>query len=189
MPTSTLFAAVFAIGVAQADPCPRQPLPPATDALAPLDGRNTISFAATPSLDYPGRAWVVRLSRSGQSGPAAAEIVRLRRQSDCNRYDVEKRWEAALPADEFAALSRQVVSLATPPVDVFAPASAGSSFDEVVIDGTPITVSVTTFSWEATARLHHSGRNGAAISALFRELVGKYVPAPELPTEYWRVRR
>ena len=66
------------------DSCPRQPMPEAIDSAGPwLKNRFTpaIAFAATPSLEYPGRAWVVRLNRQNPADPGMISIIRLRRQS------------------------------------------------------------------------------------------------------------
>ena len=182
-----LALAVAAIGhAAAASPCPPQPMPPAMESLPPLTASSSISFAATP-WEYPGRAWVVRASLVGQGG-ATLEIVRLRRQSDCNRYDVEKRWQAPLPAAEYRALAEAVAPLGTPPAGIFSP-GGGIGGDELVLDGTGIALRLRTFGWQATRELNHYGSGGGAVSALFRALVAKHVPAAELPAEDWRTRR
>ncbi len=190
-------AALSALGVilslagsqaANVAPCPVQPVPPAVDALPPQAGRHEIAFAATPSLEHPGRAWVVRLSRSGLAGPAAVEIVRLRRQSDCNRYDVEKSWQAALPSADFEVLARQVTALSLPREDSFAPQDPLRGLDDVGIDGTGVTIRLNTIRWDLTRRLHNSGGNGALLSPIFHALVAKYLPASEVPSAEWRFR-
>jgi hypothetical protein len=68
------------------------------------DFAHAITFAATPSFDHAGRAWLVRLSRRGDAA-GSVQIMRLRRQRDCNRYDVENRWEAPLRPGEYNAVA------------------------------------------------------------------------------------
>jgi hypothetical protein len=171
---------------AAAAPCPPQPLPPALDSLPPVTASSSISFAATP-WEYPGRAWVVRAWRRGRED-GILEIVRLRRQSDCNRYDVEARWQAPLPAAEYRALADSAAPLGTPPAGIFSPGGEAVR-DELVLDGTGIVLRLRAFGWEATRELNHYSRGGGAVSALFRALVAKHVPADEMPEQDWRTRR
>lgn len=183
---------LFALLMALASPtdlpdgsCSPGPLPPALDALAPLDSGRKIAFSATPSLEYPGRAWVVRVAQKVYSGPATVEIVRLRRQEDCNRYDVEQSWQASIPEERFDALLAAVTPLATPPADQFSRHDPMRSLEEIGIDGTLIMLRLTDLSWETTRRVHHSGKAGTVVSSLFHSLVSEHVPASELPTREW----
>src|SRR3712207_232112 len=87
LPLACLVAGIHA--AAEAAPFPPQPLPPAAETLGPLRVGRAVTFSATPSLEFPGRAWVVRIT-PGTAGAGQLEIVRLRRQMDCNRYDIDK---------------------------------------------------------------------------------------------------
>ena len=165
--------------------CIPQPMPPAIDSAAELPiASETIEFSATPSLDYPGRSWVVRVFRRGQVG-ATIEIIRLRRQFECNRYDVEARWKAPLKQEEYANIANKVIPLAVPSSAVFAPSSV-LRLDDLVIDGTSIKVRLRSQGWRVDRDLNHYGHGGAEISAIFRDLVARYAPAQELPSEDWR---
>jgi hypothetical protein len=181
--------ALAALGrTAAAAPCPPRPLPPALESLPPLpEPGSSISFAATP-WEYPGRAWVVRASRRGR-GCGTLAILRLLRQRDCNRYEVEARWQAPLPAAEYLALADAVAPLGTPPADTFSNDGSERSGDEVVLDGTGVVLRLRTFGWEVNRELNHYGRAGGAVSTVFRALVARHVPRAELPEQDWRTRR
>ena len=171
---------------AAAAPCAPRPMPPALDSLPPTAASSSIGFSATP-WEFPGRAWAVRASRRGQ-GDAALEILRLLRQSDCNRWRVEARWTAPLPAAEYRALAEAVAPLARPPAGLFS-TDGGSEADEIVTDGTAIAVRLHMPGWTAARELNHYGRSGARVSALFHALVARHVPAAERPAADWRTRR
>lgn len=166
--------------------CAPQPLPPAIDSAGePPLASETIEFAATPSLEYPGRAWVVRISRRGAT-EARIDVLRLRRQSDCNRYDMESRWQAPLRQDEYEAIAARVVPLGIPSSDVFIPSSADESLD-LVTDGTSVDLRLSNLSWRVTRSSNHFGRDGAVISRVFRDLIAQYIPSSNLPAEDWRL--
>lgn len=165
--------------------CIPQPMPPAIDSAGELPiASETIEFSATPSLDYPGRSWVVRVSRRGQIG-ATIEVIRLVRQLQCNRYDIEGRWEAPLKQEEYLDAANRVIPLGVPSSAVFVPSSV-PRLDDLMLDGTSIKVRLRSQGWRVDRDLNHYGRGGAEISAVFRDLVARYVPAEELPEEDWR---
>lgn len=169
-------------------PCRPQPIPPALDSVPALpDARSSVAFSATP-WEHPGRAWVVRAHASGR-GSGALEIVRLRRRSDCNLWAAEARWQAPLRAAEYRALVEAAAPLGTPPADAFAHDDPVRDAEGHALDGTQIELRLKRSGWEARRELNHYGRGGAAISALFRALVAKHVPAAEVPAEDWRTRR
>ena len=185
---TSLAALVLAAGGTQVEEgphCPAQPLPPLIAVLAPVpEHRNAITFSAVPSLEYPEGAWVVRLSRNSFAGPAAVEIVRLRAQFDCNRYDIVRQWNASMPAEDFEALAKQVVTLALPAPELFGP---GDPLDRIIgLDGTSIWVQMDSYSWKISANLRNAGPVHDSVSSLFHTLVAKFVPAPDLPTKEWR---
>jgi hypothetical protein len=169
--------------------CPPQPLPVAIDVIPPLDKTNVITFSATPSLEYPGLVWVARLSRTGLRGPGAVEVFRLRRQTNCNRYTIEKSWQSAIPAQQFGAIWDASIMKGTPPADALSAHDPMKSLEEVGVDGTGLILQVKNVSWETRRRLHHSGRDGALLSSAFHRLVSQHVPPAELPSADWRVRR
>lgn len=167
--------------------CAPRAMPAALDSVAvPAEAGSSVGFSATPT-DYPGRAWVVRAARSGR-GAASLEIVRLRRQLECNRYEIEARWQAPLPAAEYRALVEAVAPLGSPPAGAFSD-DPGLGGEDLVLDGTGIELRLKNFGWEARRALHHRGLAGAPVSALFHALVAKHVPAAEVPAEDWRTRR
>lgn len=166
-------------------PCIPQPVPPAIDSAgSPPIGSDVIEFAATPSLQYPSRAWVVRLWRRGQS-EAVIEIVRLRQQHDCNRYDIEARWKAPLRQEEYRTIAAKVAPVGVPPSAIFVPSSTGP-LPDVVMDGTSINLRLHSQDWQVTRSLNLYGQGGAAISAIFHDLASTYVPSSELPAKDWR---
>jgi len=159
-------------------PCPArpQPLAPALDAVPARAGASeTIGFAAEPSLQYPGRAWVVRLSRQGERR-ASVEILRLLRRSNCNLYDVEKSWGGPIGADEYRAVGGAVA------------AWAARGPEEIVTDGTGLELRVRGGGSNIRRRLNHYGAGGAELSAIFRRVAARFVPPAQLPAEDWRTR-
>lgn len=191
MPTGLLIAAAissFGGQGATAPPCPRQPLPPAVESLSPLVGFDSITFSATPSLEHPGRAWVVRLSRPRNFGEATVEILRLRSQDACNRYDIEGRWQAMMPEAEFEGLGRRLTPHILPGSGSPSAGDPFNSLPEIAIDGTSVSLGLTAFGWEVSRRLEVSGRSGAAVSAVFHRIVSIHVAIDARPTEAWRAR-
>jgi hypothetical protein len=175
-------------GAAASDiPCPPQPMPPAIESAGTLPvASDIISFAATPT-EYPGRAWVVRLSRRGAD--AKLEIVVLRRQFSCNRYDVERRWEVAIGTEDYRSVAQAIAPWAVPPSDTFSTNDRTRGRDEITLDGTPIELRVVAPGWQVTRTLNHYGRSGAELSAIFRSLLAGHVPESERPAEDWRTSR
>jgi hypothetical protein len=175
-------------GAAAAEiPCPRQPMPPAIEAIGDLPvAAGVISFSATP-WEYPGRAWVFRLSRRGAA--ARLEIVVLRRQFTCNRYDIERRWEVAIPTEDYGSIARAIAPWAIPPSDTFTANDGRRGRDGMAIDGTELELRVRAPGWQVIRTLNHYGRSGADLSAVFRALLSRHVPAAELPADDWRTRR
>lgn len=173
-------------GPTQAAPtCVLQLMPPAIDSAGePPIASDLIEFAATPWLQYPGRAWVVRVSRRGQV-EASVEVVRLRRQEDCSRYDVENRWRAPLSQQEYAAIAAKVAQVGVPAPGVFVPSPKNDEV-ELVTDGTGIDLRLRSDQWRVTRSLNHYETGEAAVSTIFRDLALRYIPASELPTEDWR---
>jgi hypothetical protein len=184
-----LTLAVTGQATAASPVCIVQPLPPAIDAIPPpAPAASLITFAAAP-WEYPGRAWVVRVSRRGGAAPGSLEIIRLRRQSDCNRYDVERSWTAAISAAEYDALGKAIAPLASPPTGVFSQSEPMKGPSDIVLDGTGLELRLRRDEWEVRRASNHYARAGGEISALFRRLVMMHVPAAELPEEDWRTRR
>lgn len=156
-------------------------MPPAVEAIGePAAASSVIVFAATPTQ---GRAWVVRLARRGAA--ATLEIVRLRRRFECNLYDVERRWDTNVGREEYRSVAQAIRPWATPPAGF--PANEGSA--DLALDGTGLELRVSGNGWGVTRTLNHYGRTGARLSAIFRALVSRHVPAAELPAEDWRTRR
>jgi hypothetical protein len=159
-------------------------LPPGFEALAPRPDHDVIAFAVAGDMVVPGRAWAVRLSRQGNAGPALVEVARLRRQRDCNRYDVAQQWQTNVSAEEFADVARRVAPL------VLAGRSSTSDNplmvpSEIAVDGTGVTLMLSNAGWKATRELVVSGPDGGAASAAFRAIIGRVVPRQDQPPEGW----
>lgn len=190
---TALLVAAGLIGASQAAAaeCKPQPLPPAIESagLSPTDAfNNVITFAATPSLEYPGRAWVIRLFQRTRSQPATLTITRLLRRNDCNVYDVEARWEAPLRADEYEAVATLVTPHATPSPGIFTQKDMARDRG-IAVDGTELDLRVETVGWQVTRSLTSAHSEGTAVSAIFYRLLAPIVPAPERPGEYWSMTR
>lgn len=169
--------------------CQPQPLPPAIDSadLPPIGPfADAITFAATPDRQFPGRAWVVRLDY-GPRTTSKLIIVRLRRRSDCNRYGVEKRWEAPLSDARYDRIANEIGRLASPPRDIFSP-TAPSRSSELVLHGTALTLRVQAPGWAVERNLNHYESQGPAISAVFHQLISNYLSTSDMPAEDWRHR-
>jgi hypothetical protein len=192
MTMSVVAAAAVLTPAVHATSCAPQPLPPEIDSAGPLMFANpagsTIEFAAAPSLEYPGRGWVVRLYRRGAGNTSTLEVLLLRRQHDCNRYDIESRWDKALPAADYQRVAAAVAPFMTPNVDTFITGQWSRS-DEMVLDGTSISLRLRDSKWEIERRLNHYEPGGRGISAIFEALVRLAVPADQLPTSDWRSKR
>jgi hypothetical protein len=174
-------------GDALAQSCAPQPMPSPLDSMGEAPAAaNIISFGATP-WEYPGRSWAIRLSRRGL-GRGALEIMRLKRQMDCNRYDIESRWRTEISKAEYDAVAREVSAVGIPPSDAFANDDPLRGLDGLVLDGTGIELRLTATGWQTRRTMNHYGKGGADISAIFRKLVVKHVPAAEHPAEDWRSR-
>ena len=168
-----------------ADPtCVPQPLPPALDSVAPLGpASDAIEFSATPSLQHPSRAWIVRLTRRGVVS-ATIEVIRLRQRDDCNRYVVEQRWAAPLRQEDYVVVFDQVAPLGLPRADAFT--SMDPFVGELIMDGTSLELRLRAPGWRVTRTLNHYEQGGEALSAIFHTIVARHIPADLRPTNDWR---
>lgn len=172
--------------LASEPPCPRQPMPSPLDSLSSLPSyKRSISFAAIPTLG--GQAWVIRLDRAGQVQSGTVEIMQLRRQADCNRYDVEGNWKAPLSDEQYRLLSDKIAPFAIAPPGEFSGAGSTQA-PEIALDGSPIILNVKTFDWEVTRSLNHYAGGGAELSAIFHAIVSQHVPDWKAPRTDWRPR-
>lgn len=189
-PASFAFPVLLAAAAqapAAALPCPVQPMPPAIEAVpAAPPTKNAIAFAATP-WEYPGRAWVVRLF-GGPRGTGKLEIIRLRRQDHCNRWDLERRWEASVTDAEHRTMADALAPLAAPPAGFLARDPAAGNTDELVMDGTALELRWRRDGWDVRRHSNHYAADGGRISAQFHALVARHLPSAELPAEDWRNR-
>lgn len=179
-----LAASLGLVGSLKAEPCPRQAMPPGFEALSPRPDHQVIAFAVARDMVLPRRAWAVRLSRRGYTGPAIVEVARLRGQLDCNRYDIVQQWQSNVSAQEFDGVARRMAPHVL---------AARSSADdnpltipaEVAIDGTAITLRLSNASWESTRQLVAEGPDGSVVSAAFRALISRIVPVQDQPPQGW----
>lgn len=166
--------------------CGPQALAAALDSAPRLpEGRSSVAFSAEAWGEW--RAWVVR-AHEMRPGNATLEILRLRRRSDCNVYDVEARWQAPLPAADYRALVRAAERVGVPRADAFSHEDPARDGEGLALDGTEIELRLKRSGWEARRELNHYGKGGAAVSAIFQALVAKHVPADERPNEGWGTR-
>ncbi len=178
-------------GVRPADnicPAQPQPMPSAIDSagLPPTsDGQSLITFSATASLNYPHRSWVVRVYERGMGQSPAVVIVRLRGREDCNLYEVETRWEAPLRPDDYASVASAVARFVTPPSGTFDRPAGRQAKLHLIMDGTGLDLRAQAPGWAVRRSLNLYEPDGHAISAVFRGLVLKVVPGPDVPRENW----
>lgn len=173
---------------AEAASCAPQELPPAINSAGrPQHSPQLIEFAATPYREYPGRAWVVRLSGGGRA-KVTLEVVRLRRQADCNLYDVEKRWTTVLNRETFDQVVASVQSYGLPAPDTFSQRGLMRRRDRV-LDGTGIQLRMSEDEWQVSRSLNLYTRPGGSISTIFHELAARAVPPSDMPPADWRVPR
>lgn len=185
-----LGALMLAVPSASQQPCPDrpQPLPDALEShgLPPIERfRSAFEFAAEPSLEYPGRAWVIRLEQGIRSRTATLTVVRLRRRNECNIYDTETTWSGQLSASEFVEFSGVAGPLISPPTDLNAPFYR-TQRGPIVLDGTGIEARIYGAEWTITRLLNHFAPGGVALSAAFRSLAARIVPPEQMPSEDWR---
>lgn len=173
-------------GQAVAAPCRPGPLPAALDSVPPLPDvlSSSVVFSGAPSLEYPGRAWVVRAYSLRRE--ATLEILRLRRRDDCNVYEIENRWQAPLPQAEYRALLRAAERAGVPRGDYFSNDEPDGDVMWLTMDGTGIELRLERSGREVRRALSHTEPGGSAVSAIFHRLVSKHVPADLRPTEDWR---
>ena len=181
---STL-AALAVAAAGQTQVCAPQPLPPAIDSAGRLaDISYSIEFAAEPSMEVPGRAWVVRLVQGQLS---SLEIIRLRRRSDCNQYVLDRKWQAPFDNAAYEDALRKIAPFGIPPVSAIVPAHR-KIFEPMVLDGTGISLRLHNPVWTISRSINIGDKDGPAISAIFRDLIEKHVPPTELPDLNWRSR-
>ena len=170
--------------------CPPQPqpMPSAIDSAGfpPAgDGQSLVTFSATASLDYPHRSWVVRVYERGTGQSPTVVIARLRGRGDCNVYEIETRWEAPLRPDEYASVKNAVARFVTPPPGIFDRRAGQERKLHLIMDGTSLDLRAQEPGWAVRRVLNHYEPDGRAISAIFRGLVLKVIPGPDVPQENW----
>lgn len=184
--SASLPFALLLAGIQAQPPCPRRPLPPAIEsaqlpALSPFVF--AIEFAATPMREYPGEAWAIRLARRNERVGGTLDIVRLRRQMDCNRYDVVGRWSAPLTPAEYARIAAEVTPFALPPAKLLLQRDPGH---DRVFDGTALTLRAHAPDWRLERELNVGDPIGSRLSPIFHALAARHIPADALPTAEWR---
>ncbi|MCA1197034.1 hypothetical protein K9B35_03565 [Sphingomonas sp. R647] len=173
---------------AQAQSCPTQFLPPAIDstalpALSPFVF--ALEFAATPSREYPGDAWVIRVSRQNVRSDARLAIVHLRRQITCNRYDIIATWDQALPASDYLRLAQEIAPYSDGPRDV---AVQRDPTQGMTLDGTELVLRAQGPGWKVERTLNIGDRVGPDVGMPFHRLAQRLVPPEAMPDAEWRRR-
>jgi hypothetical protein len=165
-------------------PCIPQPLPSPLTVLGKMPDAVTdmIEFAASPSRVYPMQAWAIRVSRRSNWG-ATVEVLRLRGENDCNRFQIDQRWQVPLTQADYSSFAAEVAPLATPSSDAFVPPQKRG--DRVTMDGTGIELRLTSQQWQVTRSLNYYA-GGAAISAIFHRIIEHIVPSDQQPTAAWQ---
>jgi hypothetical protein len=166
-----------------AEKCAPQPMPRAIDIGEVALASHKIEFAATPQLENPQGAWVIRLWRRG-TVEANIEILKLRGQYNCNRYDVEKLWKSKITQEEYAAVASNVLTFGVPDRSAFDPQY---NLSTISFDGTGVDLRLKASIWQVD--LHSNlgdGRNAQNLSKVFHDLAARYVPQSDLPSKEWR---
>ncbi len=191
-----LGAAMFAMA-ASAHPagplatCSPRPMPAAVDFIGPWEDNmvmDSLTFTATPSLQAPGRAWLVRLHRFGPRD-IKVNIVKLQRETNCNRYRIERQWSAALTSGEYDQTVALIEPFVTTPDRLFSIKNSRRDGDVVALDGTTLSLRTQTLGWSVSRKVHESSVVGKSLSAIFYRIATAHVPKGELPTHDWRAPR
>ena len=184
--------------LAAGETCPTQARPSPLDAVHPVDNPvtgNTVTFAATPSLQFPSEAWVVRVyrtsKRDGESrSTEVIEVFRLQLEYDCNRWFTTGLWDReAKPGDleEIQTETKRFLgALAQAYVDG---GSYDLQFSELALDGTGVAVEEVGRYFSLRRGGHSSGAMGKPLSLGFHRLAATVAPATEMPDEAWRRKR
>lgn len=189
-----LLVAVTAIGMqptAQAqEPCnvPAFSFPLDSDQLPPLlRFGHALEFSATPSLQFPSRAWVMRLDRgTGRRQISLNVYVMLQRGSSCDSYEVERHWSAEISQQDYEVFNAQIEPLIAPPHDLHvSPAEQRRLYVSGGLDGTSLEVRAIRVNWRTATDLQYHSDKGRAVSALVRAMIARVVPADDMPSEEW----
>lgn len=180
---------------AAGEACPVQPVPSLLEAVRPVQSAyvtREVSFAASPSLQYPRLGWVVRAySETAFEGPQrereVLEVLRLQVEHDCNRWFVTGRWEGDLEPGELARIIDGSRSFLQPAAAALAGKPGDyAAEDSLILDGTGIAVETGGPDWRLRRAGHPHGGTGLAVSNLFLGLAARLVPPDEMPTAEWR---
>jgi hypothetical protein len=170
-------------GISSSEACAQQPMPRAIDIDTVAVASHKFEFAATPALGGGGGAWVIRIWHRG-TVETQIEILKLRRQLDCNRYDVERSWRSTVTQDEYAAVASKVMKFGVPDRSAFIPPY---ELTGLTLDGVSIDFRLQNSQWRVDRSLNlGDGPNAESLSKVFHDLAAKYIPASELPSADWR---
>lgn len=143
-----------------------------------------IEFSVQSSMQIPRRPWAVRIYRRGKVS-AKLQIFDLQGKMDCNRYEIQQKWEFDLTQEEFDALAASIIKAGVPTPDNF--------FDddsvELTLHGTAIALRIHQYGTTLTRQLIHTGKMGGVVSEIFHKIVSERLPDEEVPPENWAVRR
>lgn len=154
--------------------CPRQAMPPALESAGfRADAWPTgevIRFSATPSFERT--AYAVQITRPGPGrAPGEVHLIKLERQTGCNRYDRVGEWHFPLSAYGTTRFFEQIGELE----------SNWREADEIVMDGTAFDFHhkrdgrVVSLDPSASAQ-GQSGRLSALILSLVRPIARGSLP-------------
>lgn len=159
-----------------------------SDQLPPLfRNGHALEFSATPALQFPSRAWVMRLDRGTGHRQISLDVyVMQQRGSSCDSYEVERHWSAEISQQEYDAFNAQIEPLIAPPHDLhLSPAEQTRLSRSRGLDGTSLEVRAIRVNWKIASYLRYHTDEGRAVSAIVQAMIARVVPAGEMPSEEW----
>lgn len=148
---------------------------------------HALEFSATPSLQFPSRAWIMRLDRgTGRRQISLDVYVMLQRGSSCDDYEVERHWSAEISQQDYEVFNSQIEPLIAPPHDLHLPPNEQARlYRSGGLDGTSIEVRAIRVNWRTATDLRYHSDKGRAVSALVRAMIARVVPADDMPSQEW----
>ncbi len=159
-----------------------------SDQLPPLFRfGHAFEFSATPALQFPSRAWVMRLDRGTGHRQISLDVYLMQqRGSSCDSYEVEHHWSAEISQQEYEAFNAQIEPLIAPPHDLHLPPAEQTRLSRSRgLDGTSLEVRAIRVNWKIASYLRYHTDEGRAVSAIVQAMIARVVPAGEMPSEEW----
>ena len=159
-----------------------------SDQLPPLFRYgHALEFSATPALQFPGRAWVMRIDRGAGHSPVSLDVYLMQKPgSSCDHYEVERHWSAEISQQDYESFNAQIEPLIAPPHNLHLPPVEQARLSRSRgLDGTSLEVRAIRVDLKIARYLRHHSEEGRAISAIMRAMIARVVPADQMPSERW----